>query len=129
MILDTDVLIALLQGDANAYKAVERLEESGDRAATTIVSAFELLRGARISSKQEKNIAEVHQLLDNLEVLNLTLKACDEASKIYSDLRKKGCLIGEFDVLIAAIAKTNSEAVMTRDTHFGQIREIETTKW
>ena len=129
MILDTDLLIALLKGETDANKAMERLDENGERVATTILTAYELLRGAYISSKPEKNLAEVHELLTNIEVLDLTLQACEEASKIYRDLRKAGCLIGEFDTLIAAIAKTHAETLMTRDEHFALIRGINVEEW
>ena len=129
MILDTDILIALLKGDPKANKAIEHLEESGEQVATTILTAYELLRGACISSKPEKNLPAVQELLSNIEVLLLTLPACEEASKIYRDLRKVGCLIGEFDTLIAAIAKTYDETIMTRDSHYTLIRGTEVKKW
>jgi len=129
VILDTDILIALLKGEKDADKAMERLEQNGECAATTMLTAYELLRGAYISSNPQKNLAEVQDLLANLEVLDLTLQACEEASKIYRDLRKTGHLIGEYDTLIAAIAKTNAETVMTRDTHFKLIIGINVTEW
>jgi tRNA(fMet)-specific endonuclease VapC len=129
VILDTDVLIALLNGEPDANNAMERLEENGERAMTTMLNAYELLRGAYISSKPEKNLAEVQELLSNLEILDLTRQACEEASKIYRDLRKAGRLIGEFDTLIAAIAKTNTENVLTRDEHFTLIQGISRVEW
>ena len=129
MILDTDLLIALLKGQTDANEAMQRLDENGDRVATTIITAYELLRGAHISSKPERNLAEVQKLLSDVDVLDLTLQACEEASKIYRDLRRAGGLIGEFDVLIAAIARTHGETVMTRDEHFNLIRGINVAEW
>jgi tRNA(fMet)-specific endonuclease VapC len=129
MILDTDALIALLNGEPAANEAIRRLEENGAQVATTIISAYELLRGAHISSKPEQNLAEVHELLSNIEILDLTLQACEEASKIYLELRKKGRLIGDYDVLIAGIAKIFVQQVMTRDAHFKLIHEIDIAQW
>ena len=129
MILDTDVLIALLNGEPNAKNAIEHLEENGEKAATTIITVYELLRGAYISTNHERNLAEVQDLLSNIEILNLTIQACEEASKIYRDLRRAGRLIGEFDTLIAAIVKMHSEAVMTRDEHFSLIQGIDIVEW
>jgi len=108
---------------------MERLEENGELAKTTMLNTYELIRGAYVSSDPEKNLAEVQELLLNLEILDLTTQACEEASKIYRDLRKAGRLIGEFDVLIAAIARIHAETIMTRDDHFGQIQGINTAKW
>ena len=129
MILDTDALIALLKGEPAANKAVRHLEEKEDQVKTTIISAYELLRGAHISSQPEKNLAQVNELLSNIEIMDLTLQACEEASKIYRDLRKKGCLIAENDVLVAGIAKTHADTVLTRDAHFKLIQAIKTTEW
>jgi tRNA(fMet)-specific endonuclease VapC len=129
VILDTDALVALLKGEPAADEAIRRLEEKDDQVATTIISAYELLRGAYVSSEPERNLAEVHEVLSNTEILDLTLQACEEASKIYRDLRKKGCLIGENDVLIAGIAKTHAEVVMTRDAHFKLILAITAVEW
>ena len=129
MILDTDVLVALLKGEADADKAMQNIDKNGERAATTMITVYELLRGAYISNELEKNLAEVHELLSNIEVLDLTVQACEEASKIHRDLRKSGYLIGEFDVLIAAIARANAEPIMTRDDHFARVQGINVVKW
>jgi tRNA(fMet)-specific endonuclease VapC len=129
VILDTDALIALLNGEPDANEAIRLLEEKDEEVATTIISAYELLRGAYISTNPEKNIAEVKELLSNIEVLDLTLHACEQASKIYRDLRRKGCLIGEADVLIAGIAQARAKTIVTRDAHFNLIQGTNTVKW
>jgi len=129
LILDTDILIALLKGETDANEAMQGLEEKNDRVATTIITAYELLKGAYLSSKPKDNLAEVQKLLSNIEVLDLTLQACEEASIIYRDVKRAGCLTGEFDVLIAAIARTCNETIMTRDEHFALIRGIKVTNW
>jgi tRNA(fMet)-specific endonuclease VapC len=118
-----------LKGKRDANEAMHDLQEKGDEAATTIISAYELLKGAYLSSKPNDNLAEVQDLLSNIHVLDLTQKACEEASVIYRDLRKTGSLIGEFDVLIAAIVRTYDETIMTRDEHFAFIQGIKVTGW
>jgi len=129
LILDTDILVALLKGKRDANEAMQGLQEKGDDAATTIISAYELLKGAYLSSRPKDNLAEVQELLSNIHVLDLTQQACEEASVIYRDLRKTGSLIGEFDVLIAAIVRTYNETIMTRDEHFTLIRGTKVTEW
>jgi tRNA(fMet)-specific endonuclease VapC len=129
LILDTDIIVALLKGKKEADKAMQSLQEKGDEVATTIISAYELLKGAYLSSKPKDNLAAVQELLSNIHVLDLTLQACEEASKIYQDLKQEGRLIGEFDVLIAAISRTYDETIITRDEHFGFIRGIKVTEW
>ena len=129
MILDTDILVALLKGKRDANEAMQALQEKGDEVATTIISAYELLKGAYLSSRPQDNLAEVQELLSNINILDLTLQACEEASKIYQELKKTGSLIGEFDVLIAAIARTHEETIISRDEHFTFISGIKVTEW
>ena len=129
MILDTDMLIALMQGNKDAYKAMQDLEGKDARVATTIISAYELFKGADVSSRPERNLAKIQDLLSDIEVLELTLQATHEASVLYREMIKTGRLMGEFDLLIAAIAKVNGEAILTRDKHFKCIQGLELANW
>jgi predicted nucleic acid-binding protein len=129
LILDTDILIALLKGKSDANKTVQMLEDKGESVATSVVSVYELLKGAHLSSKSQENIAEVQDLLSNIDVLDLTLESCNEASQIYKELARNGNLSGEFDVLIAGIAKANNETIVTRDEHFQRISGLRTNEW
>ena len=105
------------------------MEETDNELSTTIISAYELIRGAYVSSTPEKNIAEVEDLLSNMHVLDLTLEACEEAAKIYRQLQKSGRLIGENDMLIAGIVKASSGTLLTRDAHFKIVDGLDTMKW
>ena len=129
MILDTDVLVALLKGFPQAGQALNCLEKNNEQIATTIISAYELLRGAFLSSNPEKNLSDVQELLSNMQVFDLTFQACEEAAKIYSDLHKSGHMIGEDDLLIAGIAKVFNDTLMTRDSHFKLVQGLKTIKW
>jgi len=118
-----------MQGKRDAHKSMQDLEEKGARIATTIISAYELFKGADVSSRPERNMVKIQDLLANIEILDLTLQACQEASNIYREMIKTGRLMGEFDVLIAAIAKVNGEAILTRDKHFNRIEGLELANW
>jgi predicted nucleic acid-binding protein len=41
--------------------------------------------------------------------------------KIYEKLKTKGCLINEFDMIIAGIAAANDEILITRDQDFSKL--------
>ena len=117
-ILDSDILIAILKGRSEAIQKITKLEEEGDSLSTTIITAYELLKGAYLSRSSEETLAKVTDAISELQILDLTYNACEEASRIYRDLKKKGLMVGEFDILIAAIARTNDQVLVTRDEHF-----------
>ena len=64
-----------------------------------------------------------------MQVLDLTPEACEEASNIFSELKKSGKMISEFDILIAAISKMDNQAILTRDQHFKLIKGLQLVKW
>jgi tRNA(fMet)-specific endonuclease VapC len=119
--LDTDILVALLRGDGEAIKVLEDLQRAGELPKTTIITAYELFKGAAASAKPVENIRIVEELLQNLTVLGLDVEACKRAGLIRDELRKRGKLISEFDILIAAIVQQNKEKLITRDKHFQEI--------
>jgi predicted nucleic acid-binding protein len=117
-ILDTDLIVALLKGTPDAIQKITSIEEKGETISTTIVTVYELLKGAYLSRRCEENLAKVTDTISNMQILDLTFNACQEAAKIYKDLKNKGTMVGEFDILIAAITRTNNHDLVTRDEHF-----------
>jgi tRNA(fMet)-specific endonuclease VapC len=127
--LDTDILVSLLKGAPDAVEKIRALEERGNRISTTMITAYELLKGAYISSRADENLAKVRESISNLQVLQLSFGAAEEASRIYKEIRERGNLIGEFDVLIAGIVKFHDESLVTRDEHFKSIRGMKLINW
>jgi len=127
--LDTDVLISLLKGSPDAIEKIRALQERGDRICITMITAYELLKGAHISSRAEENLAKVRESISNLRILDLSLGAAEEASRIYKELQDRGKLISEFDVLIAGTVRFRDEALVTRDGHFKSVRGIKLISW
>ena len=128
-VLDTDILVSLLKGTSDAIGKIGALQESGSQISTTIINAYELLKGANISSKPHENLAKVRESLGNLQVLPLSFGSVEEASKIYKELRDGGKMVGEFDVLIAGIVKFADESLVTRNGHFKAIRGMKLIHW
>jgi predicted nucleic acid-binding protein len=122
--LDTDILVALLKGDPEATAFIEKLEGKGEKIKTSDVSAYELVKGAHISSKPEDNLKIVGGLLSILTVLTLNRNSFEFAARIHRDLRKAGKIIGELDILIAGICHCNDEALVSRDGHFREIGKV-----
>jgi tRNA(fMet)-specific endonuclease VapC len=127
--LDTDILVGLLKGEEEAIEVIGNLQSGGHALSTTIVTAYELLKGSAISDRSDENLVKVRTLLSSVRILALDLESCEEGSRIYSRLRKKGQTIGEFDVLIAATVISNEESLVSRDNHFSLIENLNVQKW
>jgi tRNA(fMet)-specific endonuclease VapC len=128
-ILDTSVIVSLLKGTPDSIKNLKALQETDECISVTVITAYELLKGANLSSRKQENLLNVKTILSSVKMLDLTTEATIEAAQIYATLKKSGKLVGEFDLLIAAIAKVNDEEILTRDQHFEAIPSLKLRKW
>jgi len=117
IVADTDVLIDYLAGrDPGAARVALELEHG--ELATTVVTRFELLAGAR-SARQER---AARTLLDALDTLVLDAGAADEAAAIRRALEQAGTPIGMGDSLIAGIVRRRRGMLLTRNRrHFDRV--------
>lgn len=121
IVADTDVLIDALAGREPAAGRVAKGLESR-RLATTAVTAFELLSGAR-RAKQRRII---ESLLEALPILDLDEKASRSAAEVRRSLEKSGESIGMAEYLIAGICLVRSASLMTRNRrHFERVADLE----
>jgi len=129
MIGDTDFFIDLMHprskkhGDAVA-KAKE-LDALGIGIAMTALTRFELAAGVEMFVKPEIEREKVKALLGAHATYDLDGRAADLAGAIHGSLGAKGAAIGVADSLIAAIAMSNGEELLTRNVkEFGRIEGL-----
>ena len=87
-----------------------------EQVATTIFTKYEMLRGA-----PEQYVDLVSELLERFVILDFGNDALDETVKVYKNLKGKGKLINELDVMIAGIAAANNETLVTKDKDFSNL--------
>lgn len=128
--LDTSFLIALLRTDLVAERKLESYIEEGDRVSTTPICACELFAGAYKSRKRDLEIRKVKEFLSRMELLEFSTHACERFGRIRAELESKGTPVGDFDLMIAAIAMVHNQAVATRDVeHFHKIPGLVVESW
>lgn len=115
VIFDTNVLISAMKGDREAIRVIKSFKNESP--SISILNKYELLKGRKFV-----DIEVITSFIRNMKVYNLTDQAVDTASKIYLDLSKGEITIDEFDVLIAAIAISNDETLVTFDKDFERIK-------
>ncbi len=120
IVADTDVLIDFLAGQGSGADRVARALEQGNLATTT-VSRFELLCGAR-KARQE---ATIRALLAAMLTLSLDPDAADAAAGVRRALERAGEHIGMADSLIAGIVLSRGGALLTRNRrHFERVKGL-----
>lgn len=119
MVAYTDVLIDALRGRGAAERV--RIELATGRLATTSITIFELLVGARTASERER----VERLLAAMIHLPVDAPAAREAAAIGRDLSARGLSIGEADTLIAGVCRSRSAMLLSRNrAHFERVEGL-----
>lgn len=119
IVADTDVLIDALRGRGAAERI--EIELRTGQLATTVITVFELLAGARTERAKRR----VETLLAAMGHLPLDVAAAREAAEIGLELEKSGNTIGTADALIAGICRTRGAMLMTRNTaHFSRVPRL-----
>ena len=112
VVFDTSLMVDASRKRKYALDLIESYSGK-EQIATTIITKYEMLRGA-----PEQYIDFVSELLKRFLVLDFGNDALDETVKVYKNLKEKGKLINELDIMIAGIAEANNETLITKDKDF-----------
>ena len=128
-ILDTDTLSELMKGNPSTVRRVEQYLKEHPKLAFTIITRYEILKGLKAKGATKQSRAFEDFCKQNI-VLTLTNRAIEKASEIYADLKKRGSLLSDADILIASIAITEKHQLVTNNLdHFRRITDLELESW
>jgi predicted nucleic acid-binding protein len=118
-LLDSDSLINFLNGDKKMVEAVYKIHKKG--IATSVICLAEVLEGLYTLSDKRKT-GEFEKFISAVEVFPVDETTAREFARIRKALRKKGQLIDNFDLLIAATCLAHDLTLVTGNlTHFKRI--------
>ncbi len=127
-LLDTDTCVYLLNGNPSLKKKVEEVGVFSLAISNSVLA--ELYFGAYNSKKVEDNLKRINLFKKNLTILSDSEESALRFGKIKADLRSKGKIIEDFDILIASIAIVNSCILITNNTdHFERIDDLQIENW
>jgi tRNA(fMet)-specific endonuclease VapC len=129
VLVDTDILSAIMRKHALVTERARSYLRLRRNLTFSIITRYEILRGlyARGAAKQ---LAMFDKLCAASRVLPITDPIITQAAQIYADLQKRGELISDADILIAATAITHELVVVTNNqAHFGRMRNLQTENW
>lgn len=124
-LFDTNIVIALFAGDSDV---TDHLRDADEVLIPAIVIG-ELFYGANRSGRREENLARVEQFAVESRVLGCDGETARWYGRIKSFLAESGRPIPENDIWIAAIARQHELLLVTRDTHFNEIDDLQRVSW
>jgi tRNA(fMet)-specific endonuclease VapC len=119
-LIDTDWLIDASIGIPTAVRLLDLLRDEG--LAISIISYGEVLEGAVGGPDPATETARFRRFLARFAVVPLDEVTMDQFAVLRADLRRRGQLIPDLDLLIAATALTHDLTLLTRNVrHFARI--------
>ena len=95
----------------------------------TGLTVYELYKGVLFVGNKKLE-SDVRKFIESVEVLQLDSYIEKKAGEIYVYLRKKGELINDADILIAATVLANNSVLVTNnEEHFKRIESLKLENW
>jgi predicted nucleic acid-binding protein len=127
-LLDTDTVIYSLKGQPQVVAALGEHRDSP--MAISVITLGELLHGARRSTRQARNLAQVRRLGEAMPVIDVSRAVIETFAELKSGLARKGRPLDDFDLIIAATALMLGATLVTNNTkHFARIAGLPLESW
>lgn len=119
-LVDSDWVVDYLAGKQQAISLLSSVWQDGF--AISLITLGEIYEGIYYGRDPQESEAVFHQFLHSANVLSLNRSIMQRFARIRGDLRRRGQLIGDPDILIAATALYYDLTLLTRNQkHFQRI--------
>ena len=117
-------MIDHLNAVAEVTRRLKELEPQG--LALSIISAAELWEGVYFSRDQKRSQVMLEAFLSGVTILDLDEEVCKRFGHLRGSMRKRGQVMGDFDLLIAATALRHNLTLLTNNRkHFAGIAGLQ----
>lgn len=129
VLVDTDVLSALMRNNAQAVNRARTYLADHVRFTISLVTRFEILRGLK-ARRAVAQLAAFERFCTDNEILAIGDDVVVRAADIYADLYVRGQLVADADILIAATAVQHRLVLATNNVaDFRRIAGLPIDNW
>lgn len=128
-LIDSDILSFYFKGDVKVIKNFERYLETYNVINLSIITYYEILSGLKYKNAT-KQIIRFEKFVSKNNLLHLTKKSSEISAEKYAELRNKGKIIENSDILIAGVALEHNLILITNnEKHFKNISGLKIENW
>lgn len=129
VILDTDILSAIMRRQSAVIPTARNYLREHHQFHFSNITQYEILRGLK-AKNATRQTATFENFCSRNIILPLSEETISKAAEIYADLYKRGELIGDADILIAASAMVHGLGIVTNnERHFQRIADLHVENW
>ena len=128
-VLDTNAVSGLIRQNESLMEKVSDVIDKGEKIFVSVITDYEIRRGLFAVNATKK--LQIYEMLRNQYYILWIddLRVSGMAAEIHADLRRKGLLIQDADILIAAAALAENLTLVTDDAHFQRIPSLRVENW
>ena len=128
-LIDTDVLSLLMRQHPPVVEKARNYVRERGTLNISVITQYEILRGLLVKSATQQSAAFQKFCLGN-RVFILSEAIATQAAEIHADLRTRGEIINDADILIAATALAHGMGVVTNnEQHFRRVTGLHVENW
>jgi tRNA(fMet)-specific endonuclease VapC len=124
VILDTNALSAIVDGDANIAKVLPP-----ERLAIPVIVLGEFQFGVEQSRRRDRYIQWLSEQLSDYEILEITATSARYYAEIRLESKQNGKPLPSNDVWIAALCRQHNLPILSRDRHFDVVKGLQRIAW
>jgi len=127
ILLDTDVCIELLRGNA---KVIDKRQGYEEKVAISFMSVAELFYGAEKSDNSRENSRLIEEFFITIEIIHSDLEILRKFGELKAILGNAGNILADADIFIAATTLAKCNMLITGNVnHFKRIEELRIENW
>ena len=127
-LLDTNIIIYVLK--RRPAEVLKIFNTNASRMAISSITLSELIYGAEKSPNVSKNLEVIEEFISHLDILPYDAKASQHYGQIKAALERKGEIIGENDIHIAAHAISQGLTLVTNNLReFKRVANLALENW
>lgn len=129
-LFDTNILIAAMNGTSGIVSRLDALTPDDEALLPAVVLA-ELRYGALSSARVAENLARIEKLAARLAFSPVDRGVAERFADVKADLRRRGLVKADADLLIAATALHSGAVLVTHDAALldGAIAQLAVEDW
>ncbi len=127
-LLDTNHLSVAVRA-GSVRDRIRQAKELGVQIGTCVPALCELEVGIRQVREPEVYRKSLVRLLSSVRVWPLDLETAEIYGEVYHDLRRRGRVLSQVDMMLAALAQKLSLTLLTTDRDFEALPGLPTENW
>jgi tRNA(fMet)-specific endonuclease VapC len=129
VLVDTDILSMFLRKNSKIVSKFEEYLNEHESISISIITYYEIVSGLKYKNAH-KYLDSFSEFAKYNSVLPLSIESVTLAADTYADLRRKGQLIDDIDLLISGIALANNLVLVTNnESHFQRVEGLQISNW